>query len=402
MLFRDFRPIDGGPGDETNVPRRVHIRMVGMSTDHAAELCLRWAVGFGCMTTCRARLAGVRRRNQHDIHAMEPCLVLDERAQLTKSPSAHPRPLRLAKPCPIADAFEVFQGDSAPGAFGLGNERFGNTMILVGSKSPFLPAQALELAPNVLGAKSTPLFPRSGFLQATAKRVLSNTYRFYCIAAVVLPVAVGGDIGHSEIDANEIGRWRLGAVWQIDRYQQKPFSVFAPHQIALSFGVGKALFLIFAHDHGHENAPGKGQQRDAVNAFEAHQPLIVRDRSKRSKVWPFCFVPLVRFADLSDTTYRHLSRKPEALTQCGVVEFLQQDFVGGFTIERFSSQPIGSGIERTHGRFERQDLFLRRQKLCLQGQFHVYNYKRIGSICQPMGPRFLPRLKSGASALGVL
>jgi len=65
-----------------------------------------------------------------------------------------------------------------------------------------------------------------------------------------------------------------------------------------------------------------------------------------------------------------LSRKPEALTQCSVIEFLQQDFVGGFTMERFSCQPIGGGIERTHGRFKRQDLFLRRQKLCLQGQLH--------------------------------
>ena len=370
MLFRDFRRIDRRPGNGTNVPCRVHIRVVGMPTDHAAELCLRWAVGFVLVSARRARLAGVRRRNQHDIHAMEPCLVLDERAQLTKSPPTHPRPLRLAKPCPIADAFEVFQGDSAPGAFGLGNERFGNTMILVGSKSPFLPAQALELAPNVLGAKSTPLFPRSGFLQATAKRVLSNTYRFYCIAAVVLPVAVGGDIGHSEIDADEVGRWRLGAIWQINGYQQKPFSVFAPHQIALSFRVGKPFLLILAHDHGHENATRERQKRHAIEPLETHETLIVWDRSKRSKVWPFCFVPLVRFADLSDTTYRHLSRKPEALTQCGVIEFLQQDFVGGFTIERFSCQPIGGGIERTHGRFERQDLFLRRQKLCLQGQLH--------------------------------
>lgn len=95
MRFRDFRRIDRRPGEATDVPRRVHVCVVGVSTGHAAKLCLRWAVGFGYMPANRARLAGVRRRNQHDIHAMEPCLVLDERAQLTKSPSAYPRPLCL-------------------------------------------------------------------------------------------------------------------------------------------------------------------------------------------------------------------------------------------------------------------------------------------------------------------
>lgn len=402
MLFRDFRPIDTGPGDGTNVPRRVHIRMVGVSTGHTAELCLRSAVGFGRMATCCARLAGVGGRNQHDIHAGKLGFVLDERAQLMESPAAHLRPLCLAKPCPSADAFEVFQGHPALGAFGLGNERFGNTMIFVRSKSPLFTTQALELASNVLGAKPATLFPRGGFLQASAKCVLPSAHGFHRIAAVALPVAVRGKVCNTQVHAKEIRSWCLGAVWQIDGHQQKPLSIFAPYQITLSFGVGKALLLIFAHDHGHDDAPKKRQQRDAIWPLETHKTLVVGDGGERPKVRTFSFVALVGFTDLGDATHRHLGRQPKALAQGGVVVLLQCDFVGSLSAKRLSRQPIGSGVERTHGRFKRQGLLRRRQKLRLQGQLHALDYSQSLSMHQDWRRRFLPRLKSGASAPGVL
>ena len=400
MRFRDFRRIDRRPGEATDVPRRVHVCVVGVPTGHAAKLRLRWAVGFGYMPANRARLAGIGRVDVDDLNACQPGFVFDKCTKLRKSPSTHLRPLRLAKPCPVADALEFLQGKPATGAFGLSNERFGYAMILVGAKSPFLPAQSLELAPDVLRTHASPLFVRSSPLETGAQCVLPTPDGFDRIATVALPVAVCSKVCNTQVHANEIGRWRLGAVWQINGHKQEPLAILAPHQIALSFCVGKPFLLILAHDHRHENATRERQKRHAVNALETHETLIVWDRSKRSKVWPFCFVPLVRFADLSDTTYRHLSRKPEALTQCGVVEFLQQDFVGGFTMERFSCQPIGGGIERTHGRFKRQDLFLRGQKLCLQGQLHTYNYRRIGSICQPIGAALPPPTEVGGFRAG--
>ncbi len=52
MLFRDFRRIDERPG--AYIPRRVYICMIGMATDHTAELCLRWAIGLVYMPAARA------------------------------------------------------------------------------------------------------------------------------------------------------------------------------------------------------------------------------------------------------------------------------------------------------------------------------------------------------------
>lgn len=176
---------------------------------------------------------------------------------------------------------------------------------------------------------------------------------------------------------------RLGAIWQINRYQQKPFSVFAPHQIA-SFRVGEALFLIFAHDDRHDDATGKGQQRDAIEPLETHETLIVWDRSKRSKVWSFCFVALVRFADLSDTTYRHLSRKPEALTQCGVVKFLQQDFVA---VLRSNASPANQSAAALNARMVASSAMtcscVGRSCAC-KVSFMKLNYRQVLSIFQDL------------------
>lgn len=168
-----------------------------------------------------------------------------------------------------------------PVPLALANERFGYAMILVGAKSPFLPAQALELAPDVLRTHASPLFGRSSPLETGAQCVLPTPDGFDRIAAVVLPVAVGGDIGHSEIDADEVGRWQIGAVWQIDGHKQEPLAILAQDEIALPLGGGKPFLLILAHDHGHENATGERQKRHAVNALEAHQPLVIGDSGNR-------------------------------------------------------------------------------------------------------------------------
>ncbi len=129
MRFRDFRRIDRRPGEATDVPRRVHVCVVGVPTGHAAKLRLRWAVGFGYMPANRARLAGIGRVDVDDLNACQPGFVFDKCTKLRKSPSTHLRPLRLAKPCPVADALEFLQGKPATGAFGLSNERFGYAMV---------------------------------------------------------------------------------------------------------------------------------------------------------------------------------------------------------------------------------------------------------------------------------
>jgi hypothetical protein len=62
------------------------------------------------------------------------------------------RPLSLRNRCPVADTAEVFDSDTASGAFGLLDEMFTDTVVYVALK-PLLPARKLlEAALGATGA----------------------------------------------------------------------------------------------------------------------------------------------------------------------------------------------------------------------------------------------------------
>ena len=60
-------------------------------------------------TALLTRMLGVH-HNHRD--TSQSCLVLDKAAELRKGPAGHTSPLRLPERSPLADAFEVFEGDA--------------------------------------------------------------------------------------------------------------------------------------------------------------------------------------------------------------------------------------------------------------------------------------------------
>lgn len=219
MLFRDYRPIDCGPGPGRDVPSRVHICVVCVPTGHAAELCLRWAVGFVDMTAGRAFSACVVRIDEREHDTSPLRFVLNESAKLMERPAAHLRSLRLAKPCPVADALEILKGKSTSGAFGLGNERFGNAMVDLLAKACFPTCHLGEFAPDGFWAKTSAFAPRCGLLQGAAQFVGSNPASLDSLTAVPFPVTVGGKILHAEIDTNKVCDGQLGPVRQVNGHE---------------------------------------------------------------------------------------------------------------------------------------------------------------------------------------
>ena len=126
------------------------------------------------MSANRALPARVAWIDKNNINPCLLCLVLDKGANLVESPPAHLGPLLLAKPCPVADAPEILQGQSAPGAFGFGNEHFGDNMVGILAKARFAPRNGFELAPNTPGAPAAPFPAGCRFLQTTAQIVVAQ------------------------------------------------------------------------------------------------------------------------------------------------------------------------------------------------------------------------------------
>ena len=111
----------------------------------AQELGLARTVGFLAMPADGTRPAGVARVDRHDGHTRKLGLVLHERSKLEERPSRVPVALPLPNRCPVTNARKVFEGDTASGAFGLGDDGLADAVVLLLSEPGFLASKLLEL-----------------------------------------------------------------------------------------------------------------------------------------------------------------------------------------------------------------------------------------------------------------
>src|SRR5215217_2572963 len=129
--------------------------MVSVTAGLAKEVSLSTSIGFIGLTTGGTALGSVARINLAVLHAVPPCLVLDERAQLIKTPIAAPCPVLVPNPGPQVDALEVLKGDALLRAFSLQNKLLADAVINVPLKAILLAGQLAQSLSSGLG--TTPL-----------------------------------------------------------------------------------------------------------------------------------------------------------------------------------------------------------------------------------------------------
>lgn len=346
-LFRNFyRRFTGGASG--NVDCRVCVRVAGEPAKQAQEIRLALAVGLRAMPAAGACSAGVSRIDGDHGNAEQLALVGDEGTKLIKAPSAHLRPLPFAEPCAGSDALEVFKSDSSPGVFAKDNELLADDVVLMTAETRFFAADAFNGPACVL--PGAPLVPAVHLLsQGSADVMVFDADGLNAVSADYLAVAGSRNHIHAQIDAKKISGRRGRSFRKIDRTEQEPFSVLSENKVALPLAAAEPLPLIPAHDHRHDDSALKRQQAHTVDALEAHYPVVVGHGRVLAEVGPLVLVPLVGFADLGNTADGHLAGQTESLAERMIVGFLEFDLVGDLQDERFSSQPVGGGVEPLNG-----------------------------------------------------
>src|SRR5882672_5874964 len=331
------------------------------------------------MTTLRTSTRRITRINGNYRHSRNPRLVFHEGAKLSERPTRHPGSLSLAKPCSITNAFELFNGDSRLSVFCFLNEPLADDVVGVPAKASLFLSAGFQLAPNVLRPIAALLSLRGGNLKDLAAAVVMPACLLYAGAAECFARAHRRQVDYAKVHTQKISvrSWRI--VGQINGYEQKPFAVLASDQIALAVLEMKPLGLVLAHHDRDDHPAFERQQRDAVNALERHQPLVIWDARVFLESGAFGFVSAIGFADLGDAADGHLSRESEIFTQLAVVELLQFDLVGRLEAEGFAGEPIGGGVERCHCGGKFFGLLFVRQESSLQGQFHGAKHNTSGA-----------------------
>src|SRR5450631_1768985 len=318
-----------------------------------------------------AWVAGSRRSARVDdpqVNASQG-LIRQKRAKLKERPAGHAGSLLLAKPSAVADIRQLFACDSTAAVFSDGNEFFGDAMVHVAPEARFSGRDSFEFAADVLGPNLCLGFDRRGLLQGSSQAGVARPARLDVRTGMRRTVAGGGDINHAKIDADEVRRWKVDILWQINRYEQKPPAVFPSYEVALTLGRGKPFALILAHDV-RQDSTGNGQERDTVDRLERSNTLIVRHRREWPEMRTLRLVALVRAANLGNATDCHLRRQSKPLAQRRIVRLLNRDLVSRLERERLTRQPICRRIEGAHRGFKLNHIILTRKELQLNRYDH--------------------------------
>ncbi len=150
------------------------------------------AIFFDALPTGRTGTTRIPRINDVDSDTAQSRLVRDKLLQLPERPTVEGCPLLPSSPDPRPDMRQIFQRYLSLRAFGKHHQLFGDLVIDHGGKAPFFPAQLFELA--LRGFRAFGL----KFGSQTAATVADTQHG---LAAVDVPVAIGGDVLHTKINA---------------------------------------------------------------------------------------------------------------------------------------------------------------------------------------------------------
>src|SRR3984885_15237832 len=132
-------------GPATNVDSRVDVRVECEAALQAGKRVLGLSVLLGGMPRVRALAAAVAGIDRDQQNTCQRSLLAQKGAKLMERPTAQSGTLLFPNRYPVVDALQLFQGDAALGAFGLGNDLLQDAVIDVSSKASFF-------ATDVVGA----------------------------------------------------------------------------------------------------------------------------------------------------------------------------------------------------------------------------------------------------------
>src|ERR1700733_15439779 len=147
------------------------------------------------MPRVRALAAAVAGIDRDQENTRQRSLLAQKDAKLMERPTAQSGRLLFPNRYPVVDALQLFQGDAALGAFGLGNDLLQDAVIHVSSEASFFATELFELP---FGAA------RALLLQFRAQRTSAIANLVDLASRQLLAIGGGGDGFDAEINPRKV------------------------------------------------------------------------------------------------------------------------------------------------------------------------------------------------------
>lgn len=328
-------------------------------------------------SAARAAFARVTRVNEQHRHASASSLVLDKLAELGECPVTQACALSTTGRNPAANMLQVFETYRPAGALRGFNERPRNAVVFVFLEPRLLLREFAETALGRLGA---------ALLKTSTASVKIGSDLFDSFPGVTLAVAVGGDIGDAEINAERFKR--IDQFWVVDIADAGKVELAAHiHQIDLTLAESEHVALMLAHGGLDLDAAVDSPDRDDIVGLKANDALVVRlcgmlaedDLRRFEIVGLLCRVSV---SDLGDTAHDRLSAKIKPFAGFGIRQLVQIELPGFASLETSLRKPVARLIAALKRVAKQVCLFARRFEFDVRHQLHSFKYRQISGHCQ--------------------
>ena len=344
------------------------------------KLVLALTVLFGAVSASSTSAAGIAGIDSHQHNASQLGFVFEEQTQLRERPGVQNRSLLLPGLNPFADTVEIFNGDTATGAFSFGNNLLGNAVINVGGESLLFTTQFLESA---LGGAGLLL------LEPSPQPSMPMADRFDFASAMPLAIRGRGNVGDSKVYPKEF-RWdNRRSVRQVHRAVQIELAL-PVDQIDLALDPVEPLLLILTVDQGNDQATFRQcPQADLIESLEAQNAFVIGDGPGRLEYRTLLLVPCKALDRFPDSADGHLCRQLVSGSDFGVRQFMDRGLAVELGLKREAGSERSRFVNPLHRGKQTLTLFGVRHKLQLERQFHYY-----GVYHSTRGKRLLPMAKA--------
>jgi hypothetical protein len=308
------------------------------------------------MSAIGAFLGGVMRVYEDDRYTGEFSFVDDFALQVVEAPGVLSSPLAFSNSYPLADASEVFEGNTGRGAFAFLNEILRDDVVDVVSETRFL-----SLA-----------FPQQAFsrlcvfgLQSACKFTMSVSQIIDVAAGEAFAVAVGRNIDNAQVDTEIVFRFTFGRLRYVNA-DVKPELTISVYEVGLTPNTLQVYLPVIVKDERYVDPIFKRLDVDLIGLLELPEPVVIDYRTVFFESVMLLFVALICFFYLADSADGKLRSKTEFRPDVVVAETVQNYLAVSLLLVRHVRDVIAGSVESFHSLQKLLLLLLG----CVEFQFH--------------------------------
>jgi hypothetical protein len=322
---------------------------------------LAGSVAFIDTTTLRTCPRGVAWIDKDNLNSGTLGFVDHKALELAEGPRMQTGPLLSLSPYPATNALQVFQGNTAPGAFSNGNYFFGNLVVNVGGEPALFEPALTQKAFGASGAFG---------LQVTTHSSVPYPSAVELSARIAFTITGLSDSDYTQINADKIRNFSNSRCRLVNRNKQEPFAV-AIDEIGFTASAIEESPVTFATRERDSLPSAQGPDTYRLRSkIPGQDARIVGNRAVSTERASHFIVELISIGNFGYKSHHNLSGKRKFSADGAVTKPVNIELSESFGAPAKLTNAISRDVGAAKSFEQNSGLFGRGQQFNLGGKLH--------------------------------